>query len=406
MARMVKSGGYKFAICTVIAFVIMLVGAACFAVSFAAWQSGVSSVEAYGSVGLFYVDFDRPFASESGEVPAEQKEALIRSVKASAGDTYRNYVCVRREHSFAADGTLADINERPIAYIYFSVTQMSDPTVKVKSFSVRRCYTDENGVPIAGDDTDMQVFRSPVGRALSAVNNTYLILDFGSGVDKFYALDVTIVTEGDASYVLTATAKHKNIDARKIRLIPTLVGESEDFWVDKSQKVDVELYYDGKAVCGACSVYEYDRDYLALSMDELTLTAIKQGKTRIIVTAEYGDVEVEQTLDALTKDRVSVQFATPDISVAADKVYDIDEKSDIAQADVIVTVNDKPRTENLTLEYTVDNRSVAEVGRSSGIVSGISAGNTKLNVKYTHDGGYEYFSSAPAAVEVTSVTGR
>lgn len=322
---MVKSGGYKFAICTVIAFVIMLVGAACFAVSFAAWQSGVSSVEAYGSV---------------------------------------------------------------------------------KSFSVRRCYTDENGVPIAGDDTDMQVFRSPVGRALSAVDNTYLILDFGSGVDKFYALDVTIVTEGDASYVLTATAKHKNIDARKIRLIPTLVGESEDFWVDKSQKVDVELYYDGKAVCGACSVYEYDRDYLALSMDELTLTAIKQGKTRIIVTAEYGDVEVEQTLDALTKDRVSVQFATPDISVAADKVYDIDEKSDIAQADVIVTVNDKPRTENLTLEYTVDNRSVAEVGRSSGIVSGISAGNTKLNVKYTHDGGYEYFSSAPAAVEVTSVTGR
>ena len=325
MARMVKSGGYKFAICTVIAFVIMLVGAACFAVSFAAWQSGVSSVEAYGSV---------------------------------------------------------------------------------KSFSVRRCYTDENGVPIAGDDTDMQVFRSPVGRALSAVDNTYLILDFGSGVDKFYALDVTIVTEGDASYVLTATAKHKNIDARKIRLIPTLVGESEDFWVDKSQKVDVELYYDGKAVSGACSVYEYDRDYLALSMDELTLTAIKQGKTRIIVTAEYGDVEVEQTLDALTKDRVSVQFATPDISVAADKVYDIDEKSDIAQADVIVTVNDKPRTENLTLEYTVDNRSVAEVGRSSGIVSGISAGNTKLNVKYTHDGGYEYFSSAPAAVEVTSVTGR
>lgn len=42
MARMVKSGGYKFAICTVIAFVIMLVGAACFAVSFAAWQSGLS----------------------------------------------------------------------------------------------------------------------------------------------------------------------------------------------------------------------------------------------------------------------------------------------------------------------------------------------------------------------------
>lgn len=76
MARMVKSGGYKFAICTVIAFVIMLVGAACFAVSFAAWQSGVSSVEAYGSVGLFYVDFDRPFASESGEVPAEQKEVF------------------------------------------------------------------------------------------------------------------------------------------------------------------------------------------------------------------------------------------------------------------------------------------------------------------------------------------
>lgn len=79
MARMVKSGGYKFAICTVIAFVIMLVGAACFAVSFAAWQSGVSSVEAYGSVGLFYVDFDRPFASESGEVPAEQKEASKRA---------------------------------------------------------------------------------------------------------------------------------------------------------------------------------------------------------------------------------------------------------------------------------------------------------------------------------------
>ena len=40
-----------------LAFVLVFIGAACFAVSFAAWQSGVSSVEAYGSVGLFYVDF-------------------------------------------------------------------------------------------------------------------------------------------------------------------------------------------------------------------------------------------------------------------------------------------------------------------------------------------------------------
>lgn len=151
-------------------------------------------------------------------------DMIVREVSAKNSSTFKNYVCVSR--TLATGKT-----DKTVAYVNFEVTG-TDLTKTVSNFEVTRTSTDADGNP-TGEATPVFVYNSPVGLTLADINSqaptetggssehlndnyvlggTYVMLYFGTEADQYYALNVTIETEGAADFKLTACAS--NIDKR------------------------------------------------------------------------------------------------------------------------------------------------------------------------------------------------
>ncbi|MBD5132106.1 MAG: InlB B-repeat-containing protein [Clostridiales bacterium] len=146
------------------------------------------------------------------EISHGEENKLVREVKANQKDVFHNYVCVSRTEKYDESGELVAVTDPSFAYVNFSVKADDEQALEapVKSFTVTRRRTDENGVPISGT-FDVPVYGSPIGGTLEDINDkTYIMLDFGLGSERFNALDFQIETETAASYTLSATATFRD----------------------------------------------------------------------------------------------------------------------------------------------------------------------------------------------------
>lgn len=145
----------------------------------------------------------------------------VRHVRANGTSVYKNYVCVSRVQEYAEDGTLMETSGAPTtAFVNFSVSG-EDLSATVEEFSVSRAFVGDDGTP-SGAKSQMRVYRSPVGKTLADISNAYVILDFAGGAERYYAMDVSIVTASNVTFELTATAAHTQdgtaVDANKFYL--------------------------------------------------------------------------------------------------------------------------------------------------------------------------------------------
>lgn len=164
------------------------------------------------------------------EIKYGEASKTVRHVKANGTSVYKNYVCVSREYEYAADGTLAEASGTPTsAFVEFSVSG-ADLSATVEEFSVTRAFVDSDGAP-SGGKSEMRVYGSPVGKTLADVNNAYVVCDFADGAERYYAMDVRIVTTANATYELTATARHSrenaSVEAGKFYLMVNGVTPTE-----------------------------------------------------------------------------------------------------------------------------------------------------------------------------------
>lgn len=138
----------------------------------------------------------------------------LRQVKVADKNTYKNYVCVKRENEFTSTGELATATPSA-AYVEFEAAG-EDLSATVTDFSVRRKRTSDDGLPQDGGQS-MTVYGSPVGMPLSYINgNTYLTLDFGAGRDRFFDLEVSITTSASVTFTLAAQATYRNNHEYKV----------------------------------------------------------------------------------------------------------------------------------------------------------------------------------------------
>lgn len=215
------------------------------------WQTmGMKIADAFGASDTYYLSFSEgtqsgtdyplnmekldaitPSVAPVSAATDASDDMVVRKVGASTNAdnsyTYKNYVCVSREY-------LATQTDKTVAYINFGVEGIGgDPlSANVTGFTVKRAATDADGNVAAGDGTSEFVYNSPEGKTLADINakpptgeqtgehlkdnyvvgGTYVMLYFGEGKDRYYALDVTITTDGPANFTLTATAS--NVDRR------------------------------------------------------------------------------------------------------------------------------------------------------------------------------------------------
>ena len=107
-----------------------------------------------------------------------EEAKTLRQVRVDGTNTYKNYVCVKREYEWTNGGALIEAGPSA-AYIDFEVVG-DDLNATVTDFSVRRKRTSADGIPQDGGEA-MTVFGSPVGKTLGDINgNTYLTVDFGA----------------------------------------------------------------------------------------------------------------------------------------------------------------------------------------------------------------------------------
>lgn len=125
----------------------------------------------------------------------------------STSNTYRNYVCVSRVDGSATAAT---------AYVDFKFDFTTPPTdAKIVSFTVKRTLTDADGIP-QGKAMYMRIYNDPSGKNISDLktewtdkkNNPYTALDFGADTDRYYAMDITVVTSTALEFGVTATASN------------------------------------------------------------------------------------------------------------------------------------------------------------------------------------------------------
>lgn len=190
--------------------------------------------------GLGALDYTEPTTTGSTTFSSTAKkentdETVVRDVTASitadGGYTYHNYICVSR-----MGGTT-----ETMAYVNFEVKAIGSTNlenVNVSGFSVTRTATDADGLPesgASGSGSTYFVYNSPAGGTLKDINpldedpddsvqgsdhlldgyivgGTYIMLYFGTAENQYYALDIEIKTDKEASFKLTATAT--NIDKR------------------------------------------------------------------------------------------------------------------------------------------------------------------------------------------------
>ena len=208
-----------------IVFVVVLCIAAAISISLAQWISEANtSVTADGNSGGFYVDY--PESSKTTKT--------VRQVKATTSGsgttyTYSNYICVSRlDSSTDTDGS--------IAYLEFDVNPTDSTADDIKKY-----YTDVNivsieiarqevnetsGIPTGEPRMSPRIYGLENVNKLSDIKHTnvpkegdhtvdhvtggiYVILYF-SASDKYYAMDITITTDREAHFTLTATANNTN----------------------------------------------------------------------------------------------------------------------------------------------------------------------------------------------------
>lgn len=143
-----------------------------------------------------------------------EEAKTLRQVRVDGTNTYKNYVCIKREYEWTSGGEQIEAGPSA-AYIDFEVVG-EDLNATVTDFSVRRKRTSADGIPQDGGET-MTVFGSPVGKTLGDINgNTYLTVDFGAGRDKFYDLEVSLTTSAAATFVLSANATYRDSHEYKV----------------------------------------------------------------------------------------------------------------------------------------------------------------------------------------------
>lgn len=149
-----------------------------------------------------------PFSDARPVVKYGEEFKTLRQLKVEGKNTYKNYVCVKREYEYSSSGALVEAGPSS-AYIEFEVAG-DDLNATVTDFSVTRKRTSADGSP-AGGDSPMTVYGSPVNKPLSSVNgNTYLSIDFGAGRDRFYDLEVSVTTSAAVSFSISAKATYRD----------------------------------------------------------------------------------------------------------------------------------------------------------------------------------------------------
>lgn len=169
----------KTLILSVVAFVVILL-TALVSVSFASWVSdGSSSVETSGNVGLFYIEFE------------DGMTVRTSNVNVVGGKEYSSYICVSSTGELSA-GTV---------YIKFETSDVSNATGTF-SLMIERTPTDADGVPTSGSKTQMFYGEQMTAADLS---KKYIQLDFGSGADRYYALDFVVnAVSGEVAFTFNA----------------------------------------------------------------------------------------------------------------------------------------------------------------------------------------------------------
>ncbi|MDE6402133.1 MAG: hypothetical protein K2L54_05910, partial [Clostridiales bacterium] len=143
-----------------------------------------------------------------------EEAKTLRQVKVDGKNTYKNYVCVKREHEWTGSGTLVEAGPST-AYVEFEAAG-EDLNATVTDFTVRRKRTSADGIPQSGG-SGITVYGSPVGKTLGEINsNTYLMLNFGAGRDRFYDLEVSVTTSSAATFTLSAKATYRDTHEYKV----------------------------------------------------------------------------------------------------------------------------------------------------------------------------------------------
>lgn len=141
------------------------------------------------------------------------------------GFVYKNYICVSRRNHIGDD-------DNSLCFVEFAITG-ADLDVPVKSITITRSETDENGKPTGGKitpaprlynyDPTAETKLSDIGHGAWQMptdpnkhmvqhynDGMYCILFFADNAQQFFALDIEIVTTREASFTLTATASNIN----------------------------------------------------------------------------------------------------------------------------------------------------------------------------------------------------
>ncbi len=204
---------------------------ALFSVTFAKWSAtNPDAVVQNNSVGLFYKDYEKDTTNVARSVSADTT---------NDGHTYSNYVCVQCKQN-------APVTEFS-AKLTFGATNFSQDS-KVTSVTVSRTPTDGvDGVPISGSDTPMTVNGLTSDTTLSTLNTVYVTLDFGAGVNQFYALNLTIATDSAATFTLTATVTSAEVvDEYMVTFNPN--APTADHTVDMTGIVTPQTVTSGETV--------------------------------------------------------------------------------------------------------------------------------------------------------------
>ena len=169
--------------------------------------------------------------SKAGKLNGDQS---VRNVNAATtendGYTYHNYVCISRE-----GGTT-----ETMVYVNFGVTGTGSTDISdvvVNSLTIKRISTDADGYSTSDDGTTYFVYNNPAdsGGTLKDINalpkskdpnpppsgntnvaddyivgGTYIMLYFGTAENQYYALDIEITTDKEATFTLTATATNED----------------------------------------------------------------------------------------------------------------------------------------------------------------------------------------------------
>ncbi len=211
--------------------------------------------------------------------------------------------------------------------------------------------------------------------------------------------DVDIDPEtGSSSYAPTLLSNYVNPAATTVNVTeqPTLSVSPSTASVAIGEEVTLTALLNGDALPEGAVVDWSSSDDTIASVDENGIvTGVSEGDATI--TASYDEQEATATI-TVTSEPTTNELVVAPLSVQVGQ-----------SAALNVTFNGTAVTEGLT--YTIEDEAVASINDETGMVTGLSAGTTAVDVTYTDEDGMEYTAtgtitvtaqpSAPTQINVT-----